>query len=736
MWLPRIAPVRVLLLSSFFVFMLLICQIALVSGTPWLGLDIDHFSNENGLLVVNVYPSSPLQGKVQQGDVLTAISDGVETVIFKEKGVPVDPGQFKNREGSELFLQHQSNIFSMLFARKITLITLKGKRVSTSATTVRTFADSPWRFWATFFMGGLAMLVAVCAWSIKRGDAVLRVFCVGGVFYFIHCSILSLHISRGVAIDPVLYQVLGPISQLSFLVFIHTALALIWYYPKKLREFNILPCLFLWVFGMWLSSYIGIIDMTAEIMLWYFVIFYAVFFFLAVLQRNGSILDLADKKRLYSLCFGVMASGLIFMCLIVVPSYLLGRTLIPVYFMSFSAIFSFIGMSVGIAKTELFGIDNSWFKIWLWFVGGAIFITCDIALIFILGLHDVMALVFTIAFGAWVYFPIRQWIVNRYLRSKFDVEDKFNRLLDMFFTDKDIEEQWVDLLRDTYKPLAINNETTDANGSVGGNFVHGFGRGFDGSVAIKNSGMLLHVPTVRGDAMLQINGVNRGSKLFSRSDRDLTQVMYSLVRKSAELTQEKIHVEEVERERIMRDLHDDVGGKLLTLTHRLKGKDAELARAAMKALRESIYVMDRKSQQYALDLLDELFVEIKERIASTQTALAWDVRIANECILTPREVMNLSRVLQEATTNALKHAFPNLITFTFFTIAEKFIVTVVNDGTVSDPETWEFGKGVHNIRKRVAELGGKADFTRSLDKNNEGAWLICLRITFPLEGML
>ena len=728
MWLPRIAPVRVLLLSSFFVLVWLICQIALVSGTPWLGLDIDHFSNEHGLLVVNVYPSSPLQGKVQQGDVLTTISDGFETVVFKEKGVPVDPGQFKNMGDSELFLQHQSKIFSMLFAKEITLVTLDGKRVSTSATIVRTFADSPWRFWATFFMGGLAMLITVCAWSIKRGDVVLRVFGVGGIFYFVHCSILSLHISRGVAIDPVLYQVLGPISQLSFLVFIHTALALIWYYPKKLREFNILPCLVLWVLGLWLNSYIGIVDMTADITFGYFVFFYVIFFFLAVLQWNRSTLDLADKKRLYSLCFGVMASGFVFMCLIVVPSYLLGRTLIPVYFMSFSAIFAFIGMSVGIAKTELFGIDNSWFKIWLWFVGGAVFVICDIAVIFMLGLHDVTALIFTIAFGAWVYFPIRQRIVNHYLRSKFDVENKFNRLLDMFFTDKDIEEQWVDLLRDTYKPLAIKHKSIDVHGGVGGDSA--------GVVAIENSGMLLHVPTVKGDAMLQINGVNRGSKLFSRSDRDLTQAMYSLVRKSAELTQEKVQVEEVERERIMRDLHDDVGGKLLTLTHRLKGKDAELARAAMKALRESIYVMDRKSQQYALDLLDELFVETKERIAATQTTLEWDVRITNKCILTPRQVMNLSRVLQEATTNALKHAFPNLITFTFFTIGEEFIVTVVNDGTVSDPETWEFGKGIHNIRKRVAELGGMADFSQSLDTNDEGAWLICLRISFPLEGEL
>ena len=176
MWLPRIAPVRVLLLSSFFVFVLLICQIALVSGTPWLGLDIDHFSNENGLLVVNVYPSSPLQGKVQQGDVLITISDGLETVIFKENGIPIDPGQFKKLGDSELFLQHQRNIFSMLFSEEITLVTLGGKEVSTAATTIRTFSDTPWRFWVTFFMGALAMLIAICAWSIKRGDVVLRVF--------------------------------------------------------------------------------------------------------------------------------------------------------------------------------------------------------------------------------------------------------------------------------------------------------------------------------------------------------------------------------------------------------------------------------------------------------------------------------------------------------------------------------------------------------------------------------
>lgn len=718
MWLPKIAPLKLLLLSSILILAYWICQIALVSNTPWLGLDIDRFSDDNGLKIVNIHPSSPLLGKIEKGSVLTSISNGSQSENFKGEGILFDPALLRSTGDNELFLQQQQRIFDILTSPEIVLTTYDGKSITTATTTTRTFADTPARYWITFAMGSLAILMAVGAWSIKRSDIVIRAFGIGAFSYFIHCSIFSLHISRGIVVHPFLYTVLSPISQLAFLIFIHTALILIWHYPRRIMTFNIYPFLSVWVLSIWLITAFNLVDIPAGFILSYYIVFYGVFSYLAFLQWNASKSNLADKHRFFSLTLGVAISSLIFMALIMLPLYFMGRSLIPIYFMSYSAIFVFIGLSIGIAKTELFGIDNSWFQIWAWFISGVLFIGLDASLIFILDLQDTTALLFSVIFGVWVYYPIRQWILNHYLRSNFDIEDKFTRLLDMFFAEGKLEEQWIDLLHDTYKPLKISIRPSTGSGEV----------------AIRNSGLQLEVPTVDGNRILEVNGRNRGNKLFSRSDKNVTQSMYFLVRKSAELTRAKTQAEEIERERIMRDLHDDVGSKLLTLTHRLKGKDAELARAAMKALRDSIYVMDRKSHLFVSDVLDELAIEIQERLMTTETKFLWDTNNLGRCPLSPRQAINLSRILQESTTNALKHASPSYLKFSFSFSGQEFIVDIINDGDISPPETWELGKGVHNIRKRTEELGGTVTFTHSAEANASDRREIRLRLSLPIGG--
>ena len=52
---------------------------------------------------------------------------------------------------------------------------------------------------------------------------------------------------------------------------------------------------------------------------------------------------------------------------------------------------------------------------------------------------------------------------------------------------------------------------------------------------------------------------------------------------------EKEHAVTEERERIYRDLHDDVGAKLLSLVYRAqRPEDADLARSALRDLREVV----------------------------------------------------------------------------------------------------------------------------------------------------
>ncbi|HEY0720236.1 MAG TPA: hypothetical protein VGE50_03180, partial [Gammaproteobacteria bacterium] len=95
----------------------------------------------------------------------------------------------------------------------------------------------------------------------------------------------------------------------------------------------------------------------------------------------------------------------------------------------------------------------------------------------------------------------------------------------------------------------------------------------------------------------------------------------------------------VERERIARDLHDDVAPQLLTLAHSAESEEnAERARAAMQTLRESIYMLS-DPRQLALDMvLAEWRVEVAERAEAAGVNLAWQQpAVPQELPLTSRQ---------------------------------------------------------------------------------------------------
>ena len=170
-----------------------------------------------------------------------------------------------------------------------------------------------------------------------------------------------------------------------------------------------------------------------------------------------------------------------------------------------------------------------------------------------------------------------------------------------------------------------------------------------------------------------------------------------------------------ERQRLMRDMHDGVGGQLITALAALEGGRAapadvaQIVRECIDDLRLVIDSMEPIDDDLVV-VLASLRYRLEPRLKAAGIRLVWQVNdlppLPN---LTPRNVLHILRVLQEALTNALKHAGATRITLgaTVDRARGTASIRVSDDGrgfdAAADPRA---GRGLANMRRRAEAVGG------------------------------
>lgn len=167
---------------------------------------------------------------------------------------------------------------------------------------------------------------------------------------------------------------------------------------------------------------------------------------------------------------------------------------------------------------------------------------------------------------------------------------------------------------------------------------------------------------------------------------------------------------ESERERIYRDLHDDVGAKLLGLAiaaqRANQAHEADLARSALQDLRD---VVSRSAHAVSrLDyLLADLRAETEQRVLAAGVMLDWRIPATEQALpVSPAAALNMSRILREAITNVLRHARASLIAIDLAWQEEKLTLTIQDDGVGLPASGAKSNRGMSSMRKRASALGG------------------------------
>ena len=178
-----------------------------------------------------------------------------------------------------------------------------------------------------------------------------------------------------------------------------------------------------------------------------------------------------------------------------------------------------------------------------------------------------------------------------------------------------------------------------------------------------------------------------------------------------------------ERERIAKDLHDDLGGGLSSIlflsedlaseaTHQRKElqRIQHIASDAMLSMRDIIWAYDEASNN-----LDALVQHLRDRTLKFANTYRLVPKIIvpeqplHEIEVSGEKRRNIALIVAEALNNIGKHANASKISIAIDVQGQQLIITITDNGMGMLPNDGDSGYGLRNMQIRAEAIGGKLD---------------------------
>ncbi|MFA0809921.1 sensor histidine kinase [Microbulbifer epialgicus] len=281
-------------------------------------------------------------------------------------------------------------------------------------------------------------------------------------------------------------------------------------------------------------------------------------------------------------------------------------------------------------------------------------------------------------------------------------------------TSDDCTKKWKLFLQAIYSPVSI--ETVED---------------FTSEVGLNQRDSTLVVPALKDHYVLKLKYPDSDRRTFSNVDVTMIKLLLKLLKNIVALKNESSLRICHERERIMRDLHDDVAARLLTIVHSQSLTNSiENAQIALKSLREVIYSIDCGHIAHLSDMLSDCVEELTIRLRSANIIVEiHGQKIPAHIELSNRENINLKRILSEATSNIIRHASASHARIEYFIKNDMLNINMSDNGKQNELDQWIPGKGLVNIRKRSAEINAQLSWHKSKFWQKG----TCFSLTLPLN---
>jgi len=235
-----------------------------------------------------------------------------------------------------------------------------------------------------------------------------------------------------------------------------------------------------------------------------------------------------------------------------------------------------------------------------------------------------------------------------------------------------------------------------------------------------------------------INSLNTAERLSKNLHQQVRQKQQQLESQyeSLYLTQKKLVLLQ-ERERMMRDMHDGIGGQLVALASFFNQRNDDFFIQAQQKIRGCI-----NDLHMVIDSLDPLMNNLPtllgtmrlrwaEQLKSANITLDWHISdLPESADFSSQHSLHIMRTLQEVITNAIKHSGTTTITVATGIDDPQHVFIKITDYGQGLGNIHSGGRGFKNMAWRMSQINGSLKMSSS-DQGTE----ICLILQqIPVQG--
>jgi signal transduction histidine kinase len=567
----------------------------------------------------------------------------------------------------------------------------------------RELSDLPFVFWFQNAVGLFAMIIGAWVFSLRRDAGVIALVTLSFGLQ-VSATSASVYGARQLALPGDLFVHLSNINHLGAAIFGTALVCMFMVFPRRIVPLGWLS-LPVVVFGLfhlsdtlhWTQAVLFPVAILCQLL---------VAFVFGVIQFRLSRHEPVDRAGLRWFLLSTFVGCILFTLLSVAPTAL-GMDGMGVISQGYAfGFFSFmqVGLALGVSRFRLFALDRLSYQIWLWIGAAILILAIDALLLFWLHAQPWASLAAALFIGSFLYFPLRQMLINRFMTPRAaSIVGKVPEVVSVALapTRNARAEKWDDLLHNIFEP-ASQIETLDTPPD---------------QPQLTENGLALEIPAIRDLNGRRLRYAALGRRLFNSSDLEVVGTlsqMHTVVFESREAFETGVNQE---RERIARDVHDNIGAQLLGALHtpQENRKDA-LLRDTLADLR-TIVNEGFQSSFPLWDVLLDLRIEMADRVELQGITLDWPISdmAMQQNPMVPYVTINTMRsIMREITSNALKYALPQAISVRVAVMDATLTLNIWDDGSGFDEVATKAGNGLENIKNRTEALGGTCKLTTSV----------------------
>ncbi len=692
----------------------------LASNTKWLGAPLIPLEQ----LVVTERAAFGLT----QGAIVEAIAaEGAPVFQLTAQDLLAEPDGLLTYSELNAFYARQDQLFALLAEPELALhlrdaaglpLTVK---VSPQPRPLWTLPTS---FWIQFITGIVSALISGWVWALRPRQLAPTLFAISGLGVLLVTLTSAYYAHRGIALPSQTYGILLPINHFGIFLFGGSMIGLFLSYPRLLVSKYWLVALPVVLSALFLADTFQIIIEAEHFYTITMAITVAILALIAM-QYRATRHAPADRAVLGWLGLSVAFAISTFAFLALAPDLLGLNSPLSQHYAAGAIIIIYVGLALGLRRYRLFELGEWAYRILYYTLGAFLLLALDAALIAGLNLELAPALAISLLLVALLYLPLRDWLWQRlFARNRIGQHELFSEAMDVAFAPSPAESaaRWRSLLTRLFDPL----ETIEGEGNVT-------------SPSIAEEGLRLDLPAIAGAPGLTLRYPFGGTGLFQPDHRALAANLLTLTERAEESRQAYMRGVGEERRRMARDLHDDVGARLLTGLHTADERTRPTLQAALSDIRAIVSGLAGEEAE-----LERVLAQMRHEAARRLEAAG----IEFDCPLPENDVplirldyrvhKAITSAVREIVSNVIRHAEARTLKVNAELLDGALTLRFSDDGK-GIPATALAGEsagyGLKSLRQRIADLGG----TLTIGNGHGTTIVLCLPLSLgerpPEEGV-